>query len=433
VIDSEPSGIRAWLSNLALFGIKLGLDAMRAISQALGTPEREWKAVHIAGTNGKGSVAALTAHALQSAGHSTGRYTSPHLVRLEERIVINGRPVAEAALDHSLTRVRDAVESLRRRGVLEGHPTFFEVTTAAAFDAFRTAGVEFGVIEVGLGGRFDATNVLQPIATAITTIDFDHEQHLGSTLRQIAFEKAGILKPGAPAVVGQMADEARHEVARVAVEQGAPLIDAAAGSSVAATRRSGSTELTLTTPIRRYGPLTMSLRGAHQIPNALVAVRLVETVESLGVAVGAPAVESALREARWPARLDLRTLPDGRQVLIDGAHNPSGAAALAAYIAEEWPTGLPIVFGAMADKDLPRMLNAIGPRAHPLVLTAAPGKRAADPRDLDRIARDAGIVSIVEPSLRRAMETAWAHGPIIAVAGSLYLAGAVMKELDLAV
>ena len=133
--------------------------------------------------------------------------------------------------------MRDAVETLRQRGVLEGHPTFFEVTTAAAFDAFRMAGVEFGVIEVGLGGRFDATNVLQPITTAITTIDFDHEQHLGSTLRQIAFEKAGILKPGTPAVVGQMAAEARHEVERVALEQGAPLIDVAAGSSVA--RRHG--------------------------------------------------------------------------------------------------------------------------------------------------------------------------------------------------
>ena len=431
MIDAEPSGIRAWLSSLELFGIKLGLDAMRAISQALGAPERQWKAVHIAGTNGKGSVAALTAHALQSAGYSTGRYTSPHLVRLEERIVINGQPITDAALDQSLARVRDAVETLRQRGVLEGHPTFFEVTTAAAFDAFRTAGVEFGVIEVGLGGRYDATNVLQPMATAITTIDFDHEQHLGSTLRQIAFEKAGILKPGVPAVVGQMAAEARHEVERVALEQGAPLIDVADGSSVAATRRSGLTELTLTTPIQRYGPLVMSFRGAHQIPNALVAVRLVETLGSLGAAVGVRAVESALRDARWPARLDLRTLPDGRQVLIDGAHNPAGAAALSAYIAEEWPAGLPIVFGAMADKDLPRMLNAIGPLARPLVLTSAPGKRAADPADLDRIARDAGIASIVERPLRRAIEAAWTHGPIIVVAGSLYLAGAVMKELDL--
>ena len=431
MIDAEPSGIRAWLSSLELFGIKLGLDAMRAIARSLGAPERECKAVHIAGTNGKGSVAALTAHALQSAGHSTGRYTSPHLVRLEERIVIDGRPVSAAALDRALTRVRDSAETLRRSGVLEGYPTFFEVTTAAAFDAFRTAGVEFGVIEVGLGGRFDATNVLHPIATAITTIDFDHEQHLGSTLRQIAFEKAGILKSGVPAVLGRMADEARHEVERVARERDAPLIDVSAGSSTTATRRSGLTELTLTTPVRRYGPLTMSLRGAHQIPNALVAVRLVETIESLGVAVGGAAVESALRETRWPARLDLRTLPDGRQVLIDGAHNPAGAAALAAYIAEEWPTGLPIVFGAMADKDLPRMLQEIGPRACPLVLTAAPGKRAADPGDLDRVARGAGIASIVEPSLRRAIETAWAHGSTIAVAGSLYLAGAAMKELDL--
>ena len=144
----------------------------------------------------------------------------------------------------------------------------------------------WGVIEVGLGGRFDATNILQPIATAITSIDFDHEQHLGSTLRQIAFEKAGILKPGVPAVIGRMGGDARHEVERVAIEQGAPLVDATTGSSVHAVRRGGLTELTLDTPVRHYGPLEMSLRGAHQIPNALVAARLVETLESLGVAVG---------------------------------------------------------------------------------------------------------------------------------------------------
>jgi len=432
VIDTQPSAIRAWLSSLELFGIKLGLDAMRAISRALDTPERRWKAVHIAGTNGKGSVAALTAHALQSAGHSTGRYTSPHLLHLEERIVINGRPVAEADLDASLARVRDAAEKLRQDGTLQAHPTFFEVTTAAAFDVFRTAGVEMGVIEVGLGGRFDATNILQPIATAITTIDYDHEQHLGSTLRQIAFEKAGILKPGVPAVIGRMAGDARHEVERIAIERRAPLVDATTGSSVHAVRRGGLTRLTLDTPVRQYGPLEMSLRGAHQIPNALVAVRLVETLESLGVAVGHSALESALRETRWPARLDLRSLPDGRQVLIDGAHNPAGAAALAAYIVDEWPQGVPIVFGAMADKDLAQMLAALGPVARPLVLTAAPGKRAADPADLDRIARERGIEPVVEPSLRSAIEHAWRHGSLIVVAGSLYLAGAVMKELSLA-
>src|SRR5262245_2600500 len=191
-----------YLFTLEQFGIKLGLDNMNAIVEAWGHPEHAFRSVHIAGTNGKGSVTAMTDAALRAAGHRAGRYTSPHLVRLNERFVIGGTEVDDVSLEHAVGDVRDEVERLRQTGRLEVHPTFFEITTAVAFELFRRAAVDIAVCEVGLGGRLDATNVLAPLVTAITSIGFDHQQYLGRTLREIAVEKAGIIKPDVPVVLG---------------------------------------------------------------------------------------------------------------------------------------------------------------------------------------------------------------------------------------
>src|SRR6516165_6862727 len=193
----------AYLFGLEQFGIKFGLDNIRAIVARLGHPEGAFRAVHIAGTNGKGSVTAMVETGLRAAGHRTARYTSPHLLTLNERFVIDGRPVDDRPLTSGIEDVREAVEALRSEGRLEVQPTFFEVTTAVAFELFRRAGVECAVIEVGLGGRLDATNVISPDATGITSIAFDHQLYLGPTLRDIAFEKAGIIKAGVPVVVGE--------------------------------------------------------------------------------------------------------------------------------------------------------------------------------------------------------------------------------------
>jgi dihydrofolate synthase/folylpolyglutamate synthase len=426
----HPVPIRAWLASLELFGIKLGLDTMRRLAEALESPERTFASVHVAGTNGKGSVAAFTDQALRAAGHGIGRYTSPHLVHLEERVHVRGAPIASEQLDAALERVRRAVGALQQTGSLEAPPTYFEVTTAAAFDVFRDARVDAAVVEVGLGGRFDATNIVAPIAAAITSIALDHERHLGSTLRQIAYEKAGIVKPGVPVVIGRLPRDAREVVERVCHEQSAPLIDALDGCIVETGRVAGRTQLALKTPSRRYGPLMLALRGDHQVDNAVVAVRLLETLDARGLTIGAEAVTRGLTDAVWPARLDLRTLPDGRAILVDGAHNPAGASALAAYVAAEWPSGLPLVFGAMRDKDLTRMIAALEPVARPLVLTRAPGRRAAEVDSLAAAATQAGVDDVeVEPLVERALERAWQHGRTIAVAGSLYLAGDVLARL----
>ncbi len=428
---SAPRGPRAWLTTLEHFGIKLGLSGIRAICEALGHPERQFRCVHIAGTNGKGSVAAMVDEALRAAGHRTGRYTSPHLVHLEERIAVAGAPVNAAMLDGALETVRAAVDGLRAAGSLEVHPTFFEITTAAAFVVFARAGVDVGVIEVGLGGRFDATNVVDPVVAAITSIALDHEQYLGTTLEAIAFEKAGIVKTGVPVVAAGLPEAARAVVRRVCQERGAPLHDTSAECVVNRARQHGRTILHLTTPRRVYPPTVLALRGDHQAQNAVVAVRLLELLDERGVALPEAAITAGLGGARWPGRLDLVTVGAGREVLVDGAHNPAGAAALEAYVRSEWPDGLPLVFGAMRDKQAADMLRPLAAIARPLILTTAPGARAADAESLAAAARSIGIEDpLVCPDIRQALAAGWARGARIAAAGSLYLAGEVLRLLD---
>ena len=222
---------------LETFGIKLGLDNIGSLCAALGHPERTFTSLHVAGTNGKGSVTAMVHAALRAAGVHSGRYTSPHLAELNERFVIDDGPVETAALESVVEDVLACADRLRSTGVLPVQPTFFEATTAAAFELFRRAGIEVGVIEVGLGGRFDATNVISPIAGAITTIDFDHQQHLGHTLEAIAFEKAGIIKPGMIIVLGSLVRQARDVIAGVARERAATLVESAADSRCSARAR----------------------------------------------------------------------------------------------------------------------------------------------------------------------------------------------------
>lgn len=401
----------AYLFGLEQFGIKFGLDNITAIVERLGRPDRAYRTVHVAGTNGKGSVTAMVDAAVRAAGHRSARYTSPHLIDLAERFVVDGRPVARADLVAAASDVRDAVEALRAEGGLTVYPTFFEVTTAIALELFRRAGVEVAVLEVGLGGRLDATNVVSPIATAITSIAFDHQLYLGTSLADIAFEKAGIIKPHVPVVVGELPGEARAVVERMAREREAPLV--VAGAQDAA-------------------DFVVGLRGRHQRANAGVARRLLEAIDAAGPAVGRAAIAAGLAEPHWPGRLDERRLPDGREVILDAAHNPAGAAALASYLREQ-PAPLPLVFGAMRDKDAAAMFRALLPAVGSLVLTRASTERSADPVVLADAARTAcpHLPIVVVPALDAALDDAWRRSRRIVVAGSIFLLGDAMQRLGL--
>jgi dihydrofolate synthase/folylpolyglutamate synthase len=423
---------REWLARLEWFGIKLGLDTIGALVAALDHPERAYPVVHVAGTNGKGSVVAMLERVLRASGHRTGRYTSPHLVHLEERFAVDGEPVDPAELDRALSVVRRAVDSRALAHPDLPEPTYFEVTTAAAFEVFRRAAVDVAVVEVGLGGRFDATNVVSPVLSVITSVDFDHEVHLGRTLAAIAAEKAGIIKAGVPVVAGPLGSDALDVVSRTASAAGAPLHLVAEECRVEARSvGDGCREATFHTSRRTYGPVRLALRGDYQVGNAAIAVLAAEHLSDAGVTVHPDAIVTGLADARWPGRLEVITIGD-RRITIDGAHNAAGAEALAAYLREAHPDGVPVVFGVMADKAIDAMIEAIAPLARPLVLTNAPGRRAATAEDLASRARRVMPSDLVlaVPDVGGALDIAWRHQRDIVVAGSLYLAGDVIARLD---
>ena len=428
-----PGDPLSWLFALELHGIKLGLANIRVLTAALDRPERAFAPILVAGTNGKGSVAAMIERGLRAAGYRTGLYTSPHLVRLAERISVAGRPVGGRSLAEEAGRLRALVDRLRADGRLAAPPTFFEATTALALAHFRAAGVRVAVLEVGMGGRFDATNVARPVAVAIPSIDLDHERFLGSTVEEIAFEKAGVIKEGAVVVSGEPKPAAREVLQRIARERGARFVDAGAGADLRVRIRQGRSEIDrLATPRGRYGPLTLALRGRHQVRNAVVAVRVLEELGAAGLAVPAAAMERALTEVHWPGRLDLRERDPGRRVLLDAAHNVAAAAAFGDYVREIAPGGLPLVFGTLRDKDAAGMVRAIGPAASRFVCAPAGTLRerpAAELAEVVRRVRPEAPVDVAQ-NPREALAEAWRHGPLAGAAGSIYLVGSLIDELD---
>lgn len=415
----------AYLASRVFHGIKFGLETSRALAAELGHPERAYPTLLVAGTNGKGSVVAYVDAVLRASGLRVGRYTSPHLVRVNERIGVGGREIAPAALDRALLRVRAAAERLVKRGAIPAHPTYFELLTLAALDHFRRARVDVAVLEVGLGGRLDATNISEPCVSAIVSIDRDHEVYLGTTLSSIAVEKAGVLRAGRAAVLGPMGREARLAIAVEARRVGARLVDAQDGVRV----QDDADAVTITTPARRY-PQVHPLPGAHQRANVVVALRLLEEARAAGVPVDLRVASQAIGTTRWPGRL--QWIAGDPPLLLDGAHNPAGARALAAYLEGRRPFVL--LFGAMVDKAVGGMAAALFPLAASVVLTRPPLERAAPPK---AIARAAGLLAgraHLEPSPGKALRLAraLAHktpGAPVVVAGSLYLVGEVLRLL----
>lgn len=423
-----------YLFGLQQFGIKFGLDNMRAIVTAMDSPHERYRSLHVAGTNGKGSVSAMLEASLRAAGMRTGRFTSPHLVRLAERFAVDGQPVDDEEVVDAVGEVQRTVASLLQAGQLATHPTFFEVTTAAAFEIFRRRRVDVAVCEVGMGGRLDATNVLSPVASAITSVGFDHQQYLGTTLTEIAAEKAGIVKPGTPVVVGRLKEAAMAVVASVAEAQKAPLHRAIDEVEVDAVEQTsaGTQRFRASTTRRGYGTLDLSLAGEHQIDNARVAIRMLEVAAEQGVQVNDKALRRGLSTVRWPGRLELRHLDGGRSLLLDAAHNPDGAATLAQYLTRHGRR--PLVFSAMKDKDIRGILQALRGAVTVLVLTEASHPRAASASALAAIAAE--VLPDVPVGLMSnplaALDSAWQLGPDVAVAGSIFLLGDVMKHWGVA-
>ncbi|MFM2160913.1 MAG: hypothetical protein RLZZ383_425 [Pseudomonadota bacterium] len=411
------------VDRLAFAGVKLGLERMRAFLATLGEPHLAVPVVHIGGTNGKGSVAAMVTEALVAAGLRVGTTTSPHLVALNERFALNGHPISDAKLRALLEGVERARQDwVASEGLGPDALTAYELLTAAAFVWFAEEQVDVAVVEVGLGGRLDASNVVSPIVTAITSIGLDHTEQLGPSLEAIASEKAGIIKPGVPVVLGPIAEGPAAVLARAAAMAQAPLWRS--GTHLRRERRADGWRIQ--TPQGEVGPVTLSMPGVHQGGNAAVAVGVLHRLAELGFPVTGEAIVQGLARAKVGARI--QRIDD--RLVIDGAHNVEGALALAAWLAEQ-PRRSPriLVFG-MSDGRPPRDVLApllahvdevaLVTFGHPKALTTA--QLAGAMGEVSVAVSDAGEV-------RAAWDELDADAEELIVAGSLYLAGDVLAWL----
>ncbi len=360
-----------YLYRLQWHGIRPGLERMAQLLAALGNPHRKFKSVHVGGTNGKGSTSALLASVLQRGGYRVGLYTSPHLIDFSERIRIGGVPISESQLVHLTQMLRGHIEALG----LADRITFFELTTAMAFVYFAESNVDWAVVEVGLGGRFDATNLLAPEVSAITHIDLDHEQFLGATLLDIAREKAGIIKMETPIVTGASQPEVLGYFAEVAQSKRAPLLRLGHEMTV-----QGDAPHDFRYRGIRTWDVECPLPGRHQISNCAVALGAIEQLRQKGVPLADADILEGIRTTRWPGRLS--TVRQRPLILLDGAHNPAGARALAAHLTEVDPKRRGVhwmIVGMMRDKDGSGILAPLISWADAVVLTRPNVERGADP------------------------------------------------------
>ncbi len=415
------------------FGIKPGLETTRALLERLGNPERGLGVVHIAGTNGKGSVATLVASVLKTAGFKTGLYTSPHLVKLNERFKINGADIAADALDALLAEVEDAALAVERSG--DPAPTFFECMTALGLLWFSRQGVPIAVIEVGMGGRLDATNVLTPLVSVITRIGLDHTEHLGDTIAKIAVEKAGIVKPGVPVVCGAMPDEALAAIAPIAKARGARLVRA--DEAVSVRRLSGTLRtqrLAVSSGAEDYGAMPLALAASYQLENVATAVAAIETLgDVLQFAFDRKTVVKGMAAAEWPGRF--QCIGGDPDTLLDGAHNPDGAAALVRALRDAGcGRRLRFVVGQCADKDSEGFFRTVAPICGKVWTVPLRNPRSATPAALAAIASRHGLAATpcasLAEGLAAAKTDAQAAGEPVIICGSLFLAGDVLERAN---
>ena len=408
------------------------LDRMRKFAELLDNPQDNYPSIHVTGTKGKGSVAALCASALQAAGYKVGLYTSPHLQEFTERIQINGMEIDKAELVALVNRLRPLTQQVPEI-------TTFELTTALGFLYFAEQQVDIAVIEVGLGGRLDATNIINPLVSVITPVSYDHRAVLGDTLTEIAYEKGGIIKPGKPVVLSPQQPEAEKELLRIAAEREAPItqVEKAYTYTEVAHNLDGQ-EMIITCRLTNNGnaPLSLAaeplklqlpLLGMHQVQNAATAFAALDIIAQNGMALSPQAVAQGFAQVTWPARFEiLRKEPP---LVIDSAHNGDSMLRLRQTLDEYFPDrAFILIFGASADKELDAMFREILPRVECVITTQSVHPRAADPQELARRIAPYGIpvqaINPAEAALSKALELAGSEKGII-VAGSIFIAAAI--------
>ena len=408
---------------------KFDLENIGVLCERLGHPERAYPLAHIAGTNGKGSTAAFLESIMRRAGYRTGLYTSPHLERINERIRVNGEEISDSAFAETFTRIHGLIEELLAAGKLRAHPTYFECVTAMAFEYFAQSHIDFGVFEVGLGGRLDATNILTPAVCVITRIDFDHENFLGHSLAEIAREKAGILKPGVPVVIAEQRPEARDVILARGKTLGCPVVETSTAYRVGEPSVQFGCVRAQVTELKDgwSTQLVPTLPGRFQLQNALNAVAAARVLSDRGFPVSDEGINQGIADAEWPGRLEkLQSHPD---VYLDGAHNPGAARELAAFWREDFASRrIRVIYGALRDKAVDEIAGILFPHAAEAIFTEPRTSRAISATQLAEIAAHhaatSSIIADAEQALEHVLSRASANDAIF-VTGSLYLVGQI--------
>jgi dihydrofolate synthase / folylpolyglutamate synthase len=406
---------------------KFDLENITVLAERLGRPDRAYPSVHIAGTNGKGSTAAFLDSILRTAGFRTGLNTSPHLERINERIRVAGEEISDEAFAETLTRIASIIEELLADGKLRAHPTYFECVTAMAFEYFAKQRVDFGVFEVGLGGRLDATNIITPVVSIITRIDFDHESFLGHSLSEIAGEKAGILKEAVPVVMAEQRSEAREVILAQAAKLRCPVIEAAHAFRIDHEAMQGGFARARVTEAASGWSIDVAprLAGRFQLQNALNAVAAAWLLQSRGYRIADQAIAQGIAATEWPGRIEkIGSRPD---VYLDGAHNPSAARELAAYWEENFAgRKIFLLYAAMRDKAVDEVAGLLFPHAVEVIFTEPRISRAISAAQLAEMAGHHAVRNSVIADASQALDYALgkaAPEDAIFVTGSLYLVG----------
>jgi dihydrofolate synthase/folylpolyglutamate synthase len=424
---------------------KFDLAHMRVLLQGMDHPERRFPCVLIAGTNGKGSTAATLAAILRASGLKTGLYTSPHLVRINERIRVNGKEISDDDFASLHAEVDRFAERLVERAELPWHPSFFEMMTAIAFEYFARSKVDVAVLEVGMGGRLDATNVVDPRVSVITDISLDHQKFLGNTVSEIAREKVGIIRPGGVVVTLPQQPEANDVIGNTILELDARGVNAvpyvppvSPGSPEYLVPSTESSSSIYRYPLQVLGEQILvetPLVGRHQLRNVALAIAAAVELNQQGFSgITAKSIESGIHETHWPGRFQvIAARPGWPEVVIDVAHNPAGAWALRSALSERYEDcPLIFVFGAMRDKAISEMAEILFPLAERVIATRPENPRAASPEEIQQAASRTGVEIEAVEDVQRAVERARAlaqAGTVVVVTGSIYLVGEVMRSV----
>jgi dihydrofolate synthase/folylpolyglutamate synthase len=407
-----------YLYGLEKFGMIFGLTQVERILNAIGNPHKEIQAIHIGGTNGKGSTAAMMGSILQKEGYRVGLYTSPHLVRFTERIKVNGKEIEEEEVAALTQWMRKEIESA---GVVSPF-TFFDFTTAMALHYFNQKLVDLAILEVGLGGRLDSTNVVDPLISIITNIAKEHEEYLGKTILKIAKEKAGIIKKGKPLITAATQPQVLRLFSKICQEKGSPYFRV--GKEFRSVR-TGDEDFDYEGFDRKLWGIHLNLKGFHQVINATTALGAMEVLDDLGYRVSTEAMVDGLREVDWPGRLEM--VSASPRVIVDGAHNPAGALALKESLRNEFQyRHLILLVGIMKDKDSRSMLRLLAPLADTIILTKPHTDRAAPPSLLKKALGWSGKKSEIEEDMKQAIKRGLSltrEGDLLCITGSLYTVG----------